>query len=77
MGLGRFVPTATENVLRLLCRPSFHPEVCVTLTPNEIVAVALQSSLWREPVPARMPEVSERAPLEPREVEHIHTGACT
>jgi hypothetical protein len=61
MGLVQLVPTTGGDVLRLVCRPSFHPEVCVTITPTEIVAVALRSSLWQEPAPARMPEVSERA----------------
>jgi hypothetical protein len=63
MGLGRFVPANQADVVRLVCRPSFHPEVCVTLTPREIVTVALRSMLWQEPVPARMPEFSEVASL--------------
>src|SRR5687768_16978630 len=69
MGLGRFVPPVDGEVLRLVCRPSFHPEVCITLTPDEVVAVALQAGLWHDPIPARMPEVSERAPVSTREFE--------
>lgn len=61
MGLLQFVPTTPGDVLRLVCRPSFHPEICVTFTPTDVVAVALRSSLWHEPVPARMPELSEHA----------------
>ena len=61
----------TVSLLRLVCRPSFHPEVCVTLTPEEIVAVGLRSSLSSEPIPARMPELSERAPLSEGEFETI------
>lgn len=63
MGLGQFVPTAAVDVVRLVCRPSFHPEICITLTPKEVVAVALHSSLWKEPIPARMPELSGVATL--------------
>lgn len=74
MGLGRFVPPAAEDIVRLVCRPSFHPEVCVTLTPNEIVVVALQSSLQREPSPSRMLELSERATLSGDELERICTA---
>ena len=71
MGLGQFVPLDDRDVVRLVCRPSFHPEVCVTLTPEEIVGVALQSMLWDEAIPARMPELSERARLSPGEFETI------
>lgn len=65
MGLMQFVPTTPGDVLRLVCRPSFHPEVCVTVTPTDLVAVALRSNLWQEPVPARMPEFSEHAIVTP------------
>lgn len=63
MGLGQLVPTSADGVVRLVCRPSFHPEVCITLTSKEVVAVALRSSLRKEPTPARMPELSEAATL--------------
>lgn len=74
MGLGQLIPTIPGEVVRLVCRPSFHPEVCVTLTPKEIVAVALHSILWPEPVLARMPEVSERATLSAGEFESIRAA---
>lgn len=63
MGLGQLAPAVAGDVVRLVCRPSFHPEVCITLTPKEIFAVALHHNLSRASVPARMPEISERATL--------------
>jgi hypothetical protein len=71
MGLGRFVPELPVDVLRLVCRPSFDPEVCITLTSDEITTIALHSMLWRQPIPARMIEFGERAELEPREFTQL------
>lgn len=74
MGLVQFAPNTPGDVLRLVCRPSFHPEICVTVTPAEFVAVALRSSLWQEPVPARMPEISERVPVAPGVFEALRAA---
>lgn len=71
MGLVQFLPSGTGNVVRLLCRPSFHPEVCVTVTPTDVVTVALHSGLWHEPSAARMPEFSEHAAVSTDDFEGI------
>jgi hypothetical protein len=71
MGLGQFALAATGDAVRIVCRPSFHPEVCLTFTPEELVAVALRWSLSSEPMTARMPDFSERARLSAGEFEDL------
>ena len=71
MGLVEFAPATPGDVLRLVCRPSFHPEVCVTVTPTDLVAVALRSSLRAEPSPARMPEIAEHATVSAGDFEGL------
>ena len=61
MGVGRF--ELEGDGVRLLCRPSFHPEVCVTIRPGEIAMVGLQSMLSLEPVVGCMPEIAERSAI--------------
>lgn len=74
MGLVQLVPETGGDVLRLVCCPSFHPEVCVTVTPADLVAVALRARLWPEPAPARMPEISERAAATPEDFEGLRAA---
>jgi hypothetical protein len=59
MGLGQFEPVGVERAIRLLVKPSFHPEACVTVEPTRLHVVALRSMLWHEPVPCRLPEYAE------------------
>jgi len=72
MGLPQLLPAELGDVIRLVCRPSFHPEVCVTLKPDEIVTVGLKTMLWNESLVARMPEHSERAYLLPGEFDPVY-----
>jgi hypothetical protein len=59
MGLGQFEPPGVSRAIRLLLKPSFHPEVCVTLEPTVFHVVALRSMLWREQIPTRLPEFAQ------------------
>lgn len=64
MGLDAFEPLGPSCV-RVLLKPSFHPEVCVTVAgvpdggPGELSVVALTGMLWRQPVLRRLPELRE------------------
>lgn len=58
-GIGRFEPEGVDQVVRLLLKPSFHPEACITLEPAQVRVVALQTMLWQQPVPCRMPNYAE------------------
>jgi len=62
MGIGPVVPPMKE-ALRVILRPSFHPEACITLEPERVTAVALESMLWRAASACRMPEFAETASL--------------
>lgn len=62
MGIRPVVPKA-EEALRLILKPSFHPEVCITLERGSVTAVALESMLWRAAAVCRMPGFAETAPL--------------
>jgi len=64
MGLDGFVETGwTVPTLRLLLKPSFHPEVCVTLhgapEASRLSVVALTERLWGQPSLRRLPELQE------------------
>jgi hypothetical protein len=59
MGLPAFVEAGwSPGTLRLLLKPSFDPEVCVTLTGTSDAArlsvVALTEMLWRQPAPCAL-----------------------
>jgi hypothetical protein len=64
MGLEAFVPEGLPCV-RILLKPSFHPEVCVTVTEAadptraRLSVIALTEMLWRQPVPSRLTELRE------------------
>jgi hypothetical protein len=63
MGMSAFIePDWTVPTLRLLLKPSFHSEVCITLTgsgPARLSVVALTEMLWLRPRPCTMPAVTE------------------
>lgn len=63
MGLGPFEPVGVERAIRLVLKPSFHPEACITVEPTRLHVVALRSMLWHEPVPCRLPEYAETTTL--------------
>ena len=65
MGIGPFVPSGISKVIRLLLKPSFQPELCVTIEPNSVYVVGLRSMLWSEPVPRRLDDISESAAIPP------------
>jgi hypothetical protein len=64
MGLDAFEPVGLSCV-RLLLKPSFHPEVCVTVAEPadparaRLSVVALTEMLWRQQAPRRLPELRE------------------
>jgi hypothetical protein len=63
MGAPGFVePGWSPPTLRLLLKPSFHPEVCVTVTGSDggLSVVALAESFWRQAVPCELPTFRER-----------------
>ncbi|HEY4329847.1 MAG TPA: hypothetical protein VGN88_08925 [Phycisphaerae bacterium] len=59
MGLSQFDPIGIPDIIRVLLKPSFHPEACITLEPTRLYVVALRSQLWSEPVPRLLPQLSE------------------
>jgi hypothetical protein len=56
MGIGSFIPSRANQVIRTIFKPSFHPEVCITIESNQLIVHALKTMLWREQAPARLPE---------------------
>lgn len=71
MGLLRYVPSEAGDALRVVFMPSFHPEVCVTVTRERLVAAALQHSLWGGGQIGRMPEMSEATEVSGDEVDRL------
>ncbi len=66
MGLNVFIdPDWSPPTLRLLLKPSFHPEVCVTLVgeDGDLSVVALAESFWRQSVPCALPTFRDQALL--------------
>jgi hypothetical protein len=59
MGLGPFKQVDAQPQIRLMLRPSFHPEVFIALEPTKLRAVGLLSMLWRQEFPCRIPDFSE------------------
>ena len=56
MGFPRFVESGWSTpTLRLLLKPSFDPEVCITLMPDACLSVvAFTEMLWRQPGPCQL-----------------------
>jgi hypothetical protein len=73
MGLDGFVEdgwtTSAPPVLRLLLKPSFDPEVCITLTGSpegaRLSVVALTEMLWRQEFPHRLEGHRDEAAVAP------------
>jgi hypothetical protein len=71
MGLSRFVDPdwskSHQTVLRLLLKPSFHPEVCVTFTATPttttVSVTALCESFWQVGTKIPMPAHAEQRPI--------------
>jgi hypothetical protein len=71
MGLRAFGAVGGDAVVRLLCKPSFHPEMCVTLTPGTGEVVALETQLWCEPAARKMTVLRETWAVEVSLIEDI------
>jgi hypothetical protein len=66
MGLSAFVETGwSPPTLRLPLKPSFDPEVCLTLAgpaeAGQLSVAALAEELWRQPAPCILPTGREQA----------------
>jgi len=64
MGLpGLIEPGWSPPTLRVLLKPSFHPEVCITIGGSgaALSVVALAESFWRQSVPCELPTFREKA----------------
>lgn len=80
MGLPAFIePDWSPLVLRLLLKPSFHPEVCVTLAGADAVlsVVALVESLWSQSIPCELPTFRERSLVAPQLAHQLYSGFST
>ncbi|MGL4422165.1 MAG: hypothetical protein ACRCZF_15965, partial [Gemmataceae bacterium] len=70
MGLDGFEPASTPCI-RVLLKPSFHPEVCITLgdatdAPGALLSVvALTERLWPQLIPRRLFDLREDVCLPP------------
>ena len=78
MGLDAFAPSGPSCV-RVVLRPSFHPEVCVTVAETagsaraRMSVVALTEMLWRQHAPRRLPELREETDQRRRAAERGRT----
>ena len=64
MGLDAFEPAGPAPSLRVILKPSFHPEVCITVYTSieersEISVIALKEMVWRQCVVHRLQSVQE------------------
>lgn len=65
MGLDAFESTSNARMLRVLFKPSFHPEVCITFTETldtsstKLSVTVLTEMFWRQETPRRLPELNE------------------
>jgi len=69
MGIGPFEPLDDLRSIRLLLKPSFHPELCITLHQLRLSIVALRSKLWQEPVPHDLLQLAAAIPTIPQHFE--------
>lgn len=51
--------TSVPEAVRLLLKPSFHPEVCLTFVEDKVSVVCARSMIWRHFEPA--PMITDRA----------------
>lgn len=71
MGLPGFELAEESTGIRMLCKPSFHPEVCLTASPSELQVVALQSQFWREGRFCRLSRTMETVSLASEEFKAL------
>ena len=71
LGVGGFVDPSWERpehpVLRLLLKPSFDPEVCLTFVRErgavDLTVVTPEEMIWRSPAPGLVPTLQDRATI--------------
>ena len=70
--------TSATAVLRLLLKPSFDPEVCITLSSfgssANLCVIALSEMLWRQPGPCRLAEHREEVVVDPNILNDMVTN---
>jgi hypothetical protein len=63
MGIPRFADTTDlrndDTTMRIVLRPSFTPEVCLTLTDGTAAVSTLYEMLWHQPIPCTLPSVQQ------------------
>lgn len=80
MGLAGFIePTWAPPTLRLVLKPSFHPEACITVAGNdaELSVVALAESLWGQGIPCELPTFRERTFLAAPDAQRMYSDFST
>ncbi|MCB0909967.1 MAG: hypothetical protein KDB63_22955 [Nocardioidaceae bacterium] len=67
MGIPRFADTTDlrndDAAMRIVLRPSFTPEVCLTLTGCTATVSTLYEMLWHQPFPCTLPAVQQSFPI--------------
>lgn len=67
MGIPRFADTRDlgngDAAMRIVLRPSFTPEVCLTFTDCTATVSTLYEMLWHQPVPCTLPSVKQSFPV--------------
>lgn len=71
MGIGPFIDPAWNSkvlAIRLLLKPSFDPEVCITVVRSDgidrLTVVALTEMLWRRDCPCQLPTEQETGTID-------------
>lgn len=60
----RDVLSADPAALRLLLKPSFSPELCITVVDSALVVTTLREMLWHRPHPCVLPSVAQRVAVD-------------
>ncbi len=78
MGIGPFIdPTwrSASKILRLLLKPSFYPEVCITMVAREdsakLTVVALSETFWHQVQPCPVPGYLESAQIDNSDIVQL------
>lgn len=87
MCIGPFVDPSWNSetlAIRLLLKPSFHPEACITIAKREstgsLAVTVLAEMLWRQDVPCRLPAYHDNCELTTAQftrLAHYHHEAAT
>ncbi len=67
MGIPHFADAGdlagADAAMRIVLRPSFTPEICITLISNSAKASTLYEMLWHQPFPCTLPSIHQDYPL--------------